>query len=137
MQRQDYTTIGSNTLGQRIALFALQPEKRARIVARNRRLLARNLDQLSRWIETHAGIFSWVPPQAGAMAFLRYDLPVSSEELCRRLRETQSVFAVAGSWFGMEGHLRLGIGGEPEHLGEALLRMDRFLQEEFADRIAS
>ncbi|MFD9902205.1 aminotransferase class I/II-fold pyridoxal phosphate-dependent enzyme [Mesorhizobium sp. UC22_110] len=137
MQRQDYTTIGSNTLGQRIALYALQPEKRARIVARNRHLLARNLDQLSRWIATHPGIFSWVPPHAGAMAFLRYELPVSSEELCRRLRETQSVFAVAGSWFGMEGHLRLGIGGEPEHFGDALLRVDRFLQDEFPDHVGS
>jgi len=132
MQRQDYTTIGSNALGQRIALFALQPEKRAWIVARNRRLLARNLDQLSRWIEARSVIFSWVPPQAGAMAFLRYDLPVSSDDFCRRLRETQSVFAVAGSWFGMEGHLRLGIGGEPDHFRDALRRIDRFLQDEFA-----
>ncbi|MBN9234655.1 MULTISPECIES: aminotransferase class I/II-fold pyridoxal phosphate-dependent enzyme [Phyllobacteriaceae] len=132
MQRQDYTTIGSNALGQRIALFALQPEKRARIVARNRRLLARNLDQLSRWVAVRSAIFSWVPPQAGAMAFLRYDLPVSSDDFCRRLRETQSVFAVAGSWFGMEGHLRLGIGGEPDHFRDALQRIDRFLQDEFA-----
>lgn len=66
------------------------------------------------------------------MAFLRYDLPVSSDDFCRRLRETQSVFAVAGSWFGMEGHLRLGIGGEPDHFRDALQRIDRFLQDEFA-----
>ena len=32
----------------------------------------------------------------------------------------------------MEGHLRLGIGGEPDHFRDALQRIDRFLQDEFA-----
>lgn len=131
MRRQDYTTIGSNVLGQRLALHALQPARRARIVARNRALLHRNLDRLASWIEARASIFAWVPPEAGAMAFLRYDLPISSDELSRELRETQSVFVVAGSWFGMENHLRLGIGVDPEHFAAALERIDRFLQQRF------
>jgi aspartate/methionine/tyrosine aminotransferase len=131
MQRQDYTTIGSNVLGQRIATLALHPEKRASIVARNRALLARNVERLSAWVEAHGSILSWIPPQAGAMAFLRYDLPVLSEEFSRRLRETQSVFVVAGSWFGLDGHLRLGIGCAPDHFAEALRRIDLFLAQEF------
>lgn len=131
MRRQDYTTIGSNVLGQRLALHALQPVRRARIVARNRALLHRNLDRLASWIEARASIFAWVPPEAGAMAFLRYDLPIGSDELSRELRETQSVFVVAGSWFGMENHLRLGIGVDPEHFAAALERIDRFLQQRF------
>ncbi|EIM76970.1 aminotransferase [Nitratireductor aquibiodomus RA22] len=131
MQRQDYTTIGSNVLGQRAATFALQPDARSRIFARNRALLSQNIEQLADWIENHHDIFTWVPPKAGAMAFLRYGLPISSDDFSRRLRESQSVFVVAGSWFGLDGHLRLGIGGDPHHFAEALRRMDVFLETEF------
>ena len=131
MRHQDYTTIGSNIPGQRVALHALQPEKRDRILARNREVLAGNLDQMRRWIESRPDLFSWVPPQAGAMAFLHYTLPDSSENLCRKLREKKSVFVVAGSWFGMENHLRFGIGGEAEVLREALALIDDFLAEEY------
>ncbi|PSJ60164.1 hypothetical protein C7I85_13345 [Mesorhizobium soli] len=121
-------------LGQRVATLALQQEKRAYIVARNRALLARNVERLSAWIEAHTPMFHWIAPQAGAMAFLRYNLPIPSEELSRRLRETQSVFVVAGSWFGLDGHLRLGIGGDPDHFAEALRRIELFLAQEFSER---
>ena len=131
MRHQDYTTIGSNIPGQRVALHALQPQRRAKILARNREMLAGNLDQMRQWIEGRSDLFSWVPPQAGAMAFLRYTLPDSSEDLCRKLREKKSVFVVAGSWFGMESHLRFGIGGEAEALHEALALIDEFLTEEY------
>lgn len=131
MRHQDYTTIGSNIPGQRVALHALQPERRAQILARNRDVLARNLGQMRQWIEDRANIFSWVPPQAGAMAFVRYVLPDSSEALCRKLREKKSVFVVAGAWFGMENHLRFGIGGEADALREALALIDDFLVQEY------
>lgn len=131
MRHQDYTTIGSNIPGQRVALHALQPERRAGILARNRDVLARNLGQMRQWIEGRSDIFSWVPPQAGAMAFLRYQLPDTSEALCRKLRERKSVFLVAGAWFGMENHLRFGIGGEADALREALQLIDDFLAEEY------
>jgi aspartate/methionine/tyrosine aminotransferase len=131
MERQDYTTIGSNTLGQRIAMLALRPETRAWIVARNRALLASNIDYLSEWLEARGQFFSWTAPQAGAMAFLRYSLPMASAEFCHKLREQQSVFLVAGSWFGMEGHLRIGIGGEAAHFRQALQRLDDFIKDNF------
>lgn len=131
MQRQDYTTIGSNTLGQKIALLALGRKKRESMLARNRRLLSRNLGSLLAWIDSHRDVFTCVPPRAGAMAFLKYDLPISSEEFGRKLREKQSVFVVAGSWFGIEGYLRLGIGLEPHAFDAALAGIDSFLEEEF------
>lgn len=136
MQRQDYTTIGSNVLGQRLALMALSPERRSRIFARNRDLVRRNLAEMTRWVESHAGIVDWVPPEAGAMAFLRYDLPIGSDEFSRRLRESQGVFVVAGNWFGMEGYLRLSLGIEPAHLAEALGRIDAFLLANFGAKAA-
>nr|WP_298104848.1 aminotransferase class I/II-fold pyridoxal phosphate-dependent enzyme [uncultured Shinella sp.] len=131
MERQDYTTIGSNTLGQRIAMLALRPETRSRIIARNRNLLSTNMAVLKTWLDARAHIFSWTAPKAGAMAFLRYNLPMPSAEFCRKLREQQSVFLVAGSWFSMEGYLRIGIGGDKAHFQEALQRLDIFLKNNF------
>ena len=61
------------------------------------------------------------------MAFLRYDFDMPSEELSNALREEESVFVVAGSWFGIEDHIRIGIGVKAEHLVEGLARLDRFL----------
>ena len=68
-----------------------------------------------------------VEPQAGGMAFLRYPHSTPSEEFVRRLREEESVFVCAGTWFGLEGYLRIGIGVEEDHLAEGLRRLDRFL----------
>lgn len=131
MRHQDYTTIGSNIPGQRVALHALQPGRRAHILARNRAVLSRNLGLMQHWIDGRSETFSWVPPMAGAMAFLRYALPDGSEELCRKLREQHSVFVVAGAWFGMENHLRFGIGGDTKALREALALVDAFLEHEY------
>jgi aspartate/methionine/tyrosine aminotransferase len=63
------------------------------------------------------------------MAFLRYDFEMTSEALSNELREEESVFVVAGSWFGIENHIRIGIGVKTEHLVEGLARLDRFLSQ--------
>jgi aspartate/methionine/tyrosine aminotransferase len=61
------------------------------------------------------------------MAFVGYDFPIGSAELSRRLREEESVFVVAGEWFGLDGRLRIGTGGERERLEEGLRRVDKVL----------
>jgi aspartate/methionine/tyrosine aminotransferase len=52
---------------------------------------------------------------------------MNSSELSKRLREEESVFVVAGDWFGLDKHVRLGTGGERSHLHAALERIDKFL----------
>lgn len=66
---------------------------------------------------------------AGAMAIVGYDFDIGSEALAQRLREEQSVLVVAGAWFGMERHLRIGTGGHADTLREGLARADRVLVE--------
>lgn len=127
MRRQDYTTIGTGVLNQHVALRVMQPETRERLLARSRGILSENLGLLRDWVAEYPDRFRFVPPRAGGMVFLRYDLPISSTEFSTRLRQDESVFVVAGDWFGMDHHLRLGIGGEPAQLREGLRRMGRFL----------
>jgi aspartate/methionine/tyrosine aminotransferase len=126
MRRQDYTTIGTSPLSQFLALKLLSPPMRERILARSRRILTDNLALFERWAAGRQGI-SYTPPQAGGMVFFRYAHPLNSTELSRRLREQESVFIVAGDWFGFDGHLRVGIGGKPEHIGHGLARLGTFL----------
>ena len=40
---------------------------------------------LQKWMDDHPGLFSLTPPDASAVAFIRYDLQINSTELIRRL----------------------------------------------------
>ena len=125
-RRQDYTTIGTGILSQVIAEWAMQPERREQLLRRGRQMLANGRTLLRQWLARHNG-WTWVEPEAGGMAFLSYDLALPSEEFSIRLREEESVFVAAGAWFGLEGHIRVGIGVSPKTLTEGLSRIDRFL----------
>jgi aspartate/methionine/tyrosine aminotransferase len=125
-KRQDYTTIGSGILSQILGASVMEANNRERILARGRALLRENADIVERWVEKR-NRWSWQRPAAGGMAFLRYDFDMTSEALSNELREEESVFVVAGSWFGIESHIRVGIGVKTEHLVEGLARLDRFL----------
>jgi aspartate/methionine/tyrosine aminotransferase len=128
VKRQDYTSIGTGPLNQYIAARILEPTGREAVLARSRSILARNLGVIEHWIAGWNGRLSYQRPAAGGMAFVRYDFPIGSSELSRRLREEQGVFVVAGDWFGMDGYLRIGTGGEKHVLEDGLARIDTVLR---------
>ena len=110
----DYTTIAPGALSDRLARVALQPERRAWLFERTRGILRRNLPLIEEWLRA-AGGFHWIPPEAGAIVYVRYDHPINSTQLVTRLREEKSVLVVPGDHFGMDGYLRLGFGEPPEY----------------------
>jgi aspartate/methionine/tyrosine aminotransferase len=122
----DYTTISTGILSQWIADKVLQPERRLKVLNRNREILRDNIKVLQAWIDKHKDLFRFVPPRAGAMAFIRYDLEMNSRELATRLREEKSVFIMDGDCFGMDYYLRIGFGSEKEYLSAGLERIDQF-----------
>lgn len=124
----DYTTISTGILSQWIADKVLQPERRLKVLNRNREMLRENIKVLQAWVDKHKGLFRFVPPRAGAMAFIRYDLEMNSRELATRLREEKSVFVMDGDCFGMDYYLRIGFGSEKEYLLAGLDRIDQFLK---------
>ncbi|MBD2463154.1 aminotransferase class I/II-fold pyridoxal phosphate-dependent enzyme [Oscillatoria sp. FACHB-1407] len=127
MQRQDYTTIGTGILNQRVAEAILQPAMRRKLLNRSHHILSQNLTILDAWVNQHSNALSYHPPQAGGMAFIRYSFAINSSDLSRQLREKQSVFVVAGDWFGLDRYIRVGIGSTPRYLTEALQRIDTLL----------
>ena len=136
--RNDYTTIAAGVLSQQVARTILDPPRRSAILARNREILGRNRGLLQRWVEKRSEEFSWIPPRAGGMAFLRYRTPINSTVLCHRLRRQKSLLVLPGDVYGMDGYLRLGIGERPETLERGLARLaDGFSEIGTGSRAAS
>jgi aspartate/methionine/tyrosine aminotransferase len=125
----DYTTIGPGPLSDMLARVALAPERRKWLLERTRRILNENYPVIRDWVASHGNLFSLVPPQAGAIAYLKYDLPVNSLELVERLREEKSVLIVAGEHFLMGNYLRIGYGSSMEYLRSGLQLTSDFISE--------
>ena len=118
----DYTTIGPGALNDRLARIALSPAGRERLLARTRGIIRANFPVLRSWLDKRKR-FSYVAPEAGAIAFVKYGHPIHSIDLVERLRIEQSVLVVPGDHFAMDGYLRIGFGSHPEHLVGALDRV--------------
>ena len=125
----DYTTISPSALSDKLATFALEPDRRARILARTRGILKANFPVLEAWLKGHGGLFSFRPPQAGAICFARYALKANSTELVERLIKEHSVLVVPGDHFETEGYLRFGYGDEKDYLLKGLARIDEMLKK--------
>jgi aspartate/methionine/tyrosine aminotransferase len=125
----DYTTISPGALSDALARRALDPARRAQILARTRRILNANYPVIADWLAVHGPLFSHAPPDAGAIVYARYHHPINSTELVTRLRERKSVLIVPGDHFGMDGYLRIGFGDETGYLQNGLNRLHDLLLE--------
>ena len=126
----DYTTIAPGAVSDMLARIALSPAGRERLLARTQGIIRANYPIVKRFLQGRPGLFEHVPPEAGAIVFVRYRHEINSSDLVTRLREEQSVLVVPGDHFQMDRHLRIGFGSHPEHLGGALGRI-----AELMDRI--
>jgi aspartate/methionine/tyrosine aminotransferase len=121
--QHDYLTIGPNKMSDRIARVAVEAPNRERCYARTREILLHNLPIARAWIDSFAGRVTWQPPQAGAIALIKYDSSIASVELAERIRIRQSTLVVPGSHVGLEGYLRIWLGGHEAFLREGLRRI--------------
>jgi len=124
----DYTTIGPGALSDRLARHALTPAVRARILQRTRRILTANLPVMTAWLDAHGDRFTYAPPEAGAIVYVKYRDTINSVDLVDRLREEKSVLIVPGDHFGMDGYLRIGFGSEVRYLRDGLDRLADLLR---------
>ena len=124
----DYTTLCQPALSEHMAIVALQPETRRRILARNRQILETNFPILTNWIEEHRENFSFKPPQASAMAYIKYNLKINSTKFADRLMREKSVLVAPGDHFGMDGYLRIGYGTPKNYLMTGLNRFNEFVE---------
>ena len=123
--RQEYVTIGSAMLANKLAAFALSPEVRPRILARTRDYTRTGYGHFERWAKSFGDVFTWVPPQAAPIVLVRYNAEFDSTELSMRLIHEHSVEVVPGDHFGMEGYLRISYGLPEGYLLEGLGRLSQ------------
>ena len=128
-QRHEYTTISATVLANHLAALALSPEVRPRILKRTRDYIRQGYPVLEGWMAGHGDTFRLVPPQAAAIAIVRYHLAVNSTALTDRLRTEKSVLIVPGDHFGMDRHLRISYGLPHEVLVPALDRIHELIVE--------
>jgi aspartate/methionine/tyrosine aminotransferase len=125
----DYTTISPSALSDRLATLALSPVRRERILQRTQAILTTNYPLLEAWLKAQTGLFDFLPPQAGAICFARYNLKLGSTALVEQLIREKSVLLVPGDHFDMDGHLRFGYGPQKCYLLKALGRVEDLLKK--------
>jgi aspartate/methionine/tyrosine aminotransferase len=106
---------------------ALAPGRRERLLARTRGIVRANYPLIRRWIGEQDGL-SHAAPDAGAIVFVKYAHPVGSVELAERLRTDAGVLVLPGTFFDLDGYLRIGFGADPAYLSSALDRIGDVLR---------
>jgi aspartate/methionine/tyrosine aminotransferase len=127
--RHEYVTIDTTMLANKLAALALSPGVRPRIIKHVRDYVRRGFPVLDEWLDAQPGLFTLVPPQAAAIAFVRYHLDVNSTELVKRLLDEKSVFIVPGVHFGLDHFFRISFGLPHEYLVPALARIQELFTE--------
>ena len=129
--QHDYLTIGPNKMSDRIARVAVEQANRDKCYGRTREILRHNLPIARDWMGTFGGRLTWREPQAGAIGLVRYDADVPSLDLAERIRTRQSTLVVPGTHVGLDGYLRIWLGGREEFLREGLRRIAEELRPLF------
>ena len=128
-RRHEYATISAGMLDNVLAAMALDAQVRPRLLDRSRRLIRTGFDTLAAALAEHPGVFSVVPPQASAMSFVRYDLPLDSEAFAMRLIHEHSTLVLPGSCFGLEHHFRFSSALPEDYLNQGLARINALVSE--------
>ncbi|MBO9409218.1 aminotransferase [Shimia sp. R9_1] len=121
---RDYDTISVGMLDDHFATIAL--ENRHAVLERSHAITRENIAIVERWIAKEPRM-SWVTPQSGTTALLKYDLPLTSRAFCVALLEDCGVMLTPGSALNMEGYVRLGFANNTDVLREGLEKLSNFL----------
>lgn len=123
---RDYNTISVGMIDDYFATMAL--DNKDEILARGREITRRNLQTVDAWVSQEP-VISYIKPKSGTTALLKYDLDISSHDLCVRLLESKGVLLIPGSVMDMEGWLRIGYANHHEILKTGLEKLSEFLAE--------
>jgi hypothetical protein len=121
--QHDYITIGPNRMSDRLARVAVETVNREHCYARTRTILRHNLPIVREWVAGFGGRLTWREPQAGAIGLMKYDADAPSLDVAERIRVKQSTLVVPGVHVGLEGCLRIWLGGAEPFLREGLRRI--------------
>lgn len=119
-----YTTICAAAPSEALATIALRAHET--LAARNRRIIAGNLEAAGAFFERRPDMFDWRPPRAGSVALVGLDVP-SATDYCHALARDAGVLLLPGPCLGADDRsVRFGFG----RVGfkESLAAYERYLE---------
>jgi aspartate/methionine/tyrosine aminotransferase len=126
---RDYTTLSPTSVSDQLATIAMAPMERDAIFKRTRKILRAQLPTLERWVASHGGVLSMIRPEAAAIGYVHYRLPVASREFYKRLMSEESVLVTTADLHGQKGkYIRIGYGYDEKELATGLARVSRFIE---------
>jgi aspartate/methionine/tyrosine aminotransferase len=123
-----YTTICSSAPSEFLTDLALR--HREKIIARNLDLVRRNLSLLSNFLARHSELFSWTPPNASPIGFVKFHSNQDVHQFCESLVQQSGVLLLPGSVYDEPRHLRFGYGRA--HMPESLAQLDNYVSSKSA-----
>jgi aspartate/methionine/tyrosine aminotransferase len=121
---KDWVTLDNSVFSETLACRILQEHER--FVKRAREFYTKNIELVQKWIATRHEL-KWIKPDGGLICFPRYNIPMTSLELGRKLAEEHGVAVSPGSFFNRDRHFRLCFTRSQEELEEALEALGRGL----------
>ncbi len=128
-RRHEFMAISASMLGNKLAEIALRPEVRPKLIQRTRTLVRDGFGILQQALIERDEIFSVTPPNASALSFVHFNLPVGSTNFAHLLRRQKSVLVVPGDFFGLDNHIRVSSALPNNYLSEGLERMIKLVDE--------
>jgi aspartate/methionine/tyrosine aminotransferase len=129
----------ASMLDEAVAAEALSDRCIHTLLARNIKLCQTNLELLEAFIQEHSWACSWIKPQAGTVAMLKWHKmgkPIDSEKFCLRLLEQAGLLLYparqsSGNSQALRGYMRVAFGGSTEDFKAALAAWKAFMEEDF------
>jgi aspartate/methionine/tyrosine aminotransferase len=122
-RRHEYAVIAAAGPSMKLAEIALQPDKRATLFDRQKKLSRAGHTTLQHWVSLQEGRFQVHDAVATSIAFVGYNFDVPSVDLANHIRNKASVLVAPGAYLGTEHHLRITVGYEAEKIQTALDRL--------------
>lgn len=127
--RHEYTTLSATMLSNKLAALALSENIRPAIIQRTREYIRKGFPVLVEWMKEQGNVLSCIPPQAAAIAFLKYDLDINSTDLAKKLLNEKSVLIIPGDHFGLDKYIRVSYGLPHDYLNGGLARIGEVISE--------
>ncbi|EXJ65055.1 hypothetical protein A1O7_01394 [Cladophialophora yegresii CBS 114405] len=129
----------ASILDELIAAEALSDRCIHALLARNIKLCQTNLGLVQAFVDEHSWACSWVKPQAGTTAMLKFHKmgkPVDSEGFCLKLLEQAGILLCPVSrCFGdsrtVRGYVRVAFGASTQDVSAGLAAWKAFIEEAF------
>ena len=134
-----YTTTTVSQLDEAVAAEALSDRCIHAILAKNIQNCVTNTEAWQNFIDEHNWACQWVRPIAGTTAMVKFHKmgkPVDDVKFCLQVEEKAGVGMLpACKCFGeskdFKGHVRIGLGVDPEGVKAGLAALSKFMEEEY------